>query len=359
VTPFRIIHAAAPIRICDIGGWTDTWVARHGTVFNIAVAPLVHVRIDVFPHRTREARVTIDAPDVNNRWALDLDAEGWGPHPLPEAAVRRCRPPGAVDVEIAVHSAAPAGASTGTSAAVVVAMLGALDRLRGGSWAPDEIARQAHAVETVDLGGQSGVQDQLAAALGGINVIEIVDYPRSVVTPLAVTDAVVADLQQRLSLIYLGRPHSSSAVHEGVVFDLERRGPDCAPLASLRRAAGQARDAVLAGDLEALGQAMRDNTTAQAELHASLISPQARRIIDVARAHAAAGWKVNGAGGDGGSIALLGAPDPTRRAAMLREVLDGNPALRIIPIAISREGLTVRDADPADSSRSREEPRPI
>jgi D-glycero-alpha-D-manno-heptose-7-phosphate kinase len=353
VTPIRSLHASAPIRICDNGGWTDTWVARRGKVFNIAVRPLVHVRIDAFASGTRGARVVIDARDFKSRYALDLDADGWGPHPLLEAAVRRYRPPTAVDVEITLHSDAPAGASTGTSAAVVVAMLGALDGLSDGSRSVAEIARDAHAVETEDLGQQSGVQDQIASVMGGINFIEIVDYPHAVVTPIAVADRVLGELQQRLSLIFLGRPHSSSAVHEAVVFDLERRGPDCAPLAALRLAAEQARDAVLAGDLDGLGKAMCDNTAAQADLHPGLVSLEARRIIDIARAHAAAGWKVNGAGGEGGSITLLGASNKHTRDAMLHAIAGESPALQIIPIDISRAGLRVWEADsvtPANST---------
>ena len=31
----RVINSVAPIRICDNGGWTDTWFAGHGKVFNI------------------------------------------------------------------------------------------------------------------------------------------------------------------------------------------------------------------------------------------------------------------------------------------------------------------------------------
>ncbi len=38
--PLRIINCTVPIRICDIGGWTDTWFARHGRVLNIAVTPV-------------------------------------------------------------------------------------------------------------------------------------------------------------------------------------------------------------------------------------------------------------------------------------------------------------------------------
>jgi len=31
--PLRIINAVAPIRVCDNGGWTDTWFAQHGKIF--------------------------------------------------------------------------------------------------------------------------------------------------------------------------------------------------------------------------------------------------------------------------------------------------------------------------------------
>ena len=47
--PLRIINSVAPIRICDNGGWTDTWFAEHGKIFNIGVYPYAEVQIEVFP----------------------------------------------------------------------------------------------------------------------------------------------------------------------------------------------------------------------------------------------------------------------------------------------------------------------
>ena len=38
-TPLRVINSVAPIRIVDNGGWTDTWFAGHGKIFNIGVYP--------------------------------------------------------------------------------------------------------------------------------------------------------------------------------------------------------------------------------------------------------------------------------------------------------------------------------
>jgi D-glycero-alpha-D-manno-heptose-7-phosphate kinase len=339
----RVVLASAPIRICDNGGWTDTWFARHGQVFNLAVRPLVGVRIDVHPRGSREAPVVINARNYGTRYAPDLNASEWGPHPLLEAAFREIAPPGDADIEVTIASKVPAGASTGTSAAVLVALLGALDRLAGGDRTPHAIADAAQAVETVHLGRQCGIQDQLGSAYGGVNFIEMAEYPRAVVSPLPLPDALRYELQRRLSVIFLGRAHSSSEVHEKVVQNLERRGPDCPELDALRAAAVRARDAFVRADFAALGAAMRDNTAAQATLHPELVHADAWRVIEIAAAHGAAGWKVNGAGGDGGSIALLGSSERAARQAMRCAILADNPGLAVIPVVLSRQGLRIED----------------
>ena len=341
--PHRVVLATAPIRICDNGGWTDTWFARHGQVFNLAVRPLVRVRIDVYPRGSREAPVVIDARNYRTRCVVDLNAAEWGPQPLLEATFREIAPPGDVDIEVAIASKAPPGASTGTSSAVLVALLGALDRLAGGHRTPHAIAEAAHAVETVHLKRQCGIQDQLGSAYGGANFIEIPEYPRAVVSQLPLPDPLRYELQRRLSVIFLGRAHSSSAVHEMVVQKIEQRGSECSELNALRAAAVRARDAITAGDLAALGEAMCTNTAAQAALHPALVHADTWRVIEIAAAHGAAGWKVNGAGGDGGSITLLGSSEPTARQAMLRAILEDNRALVPIPVVLSRQGLRIED----------------
>jgi len=45
----RIVNSVAPIRICDLGGWTDTWFAEHGNVLNISVYPYVQCQMVVRP----------------------------------------------------------------------------------------------------------------------------------------------------------------------------------------------------------------------------------------------------------------------------------------------------------------------
>ncbi|HNT87004.1 MAG TPA: GHMP kinase, partial [Candidatus Hydrogenedentes bacterium] len=175
----RIINAMAPIRICDLGGWTDTWFAGTGAVFNIGVYPYAEVQIyarETPPGQDRE--IAIHAENFGDRYVLDPGPIEYDRHPLLEACIDIMEIPENLSFEINLYSSAPAGCSTGTSAAVSVALLGALDLLSAGRMTPHEIAATAHRVETEKLGLQCGIQDQICSAYGGICFIEMFAYPR-------------------------------------------------------------------------------------------------------------------------------------------------------------------------------------
>ena len=339
--PIRVINSVAPIRICDNGGWTDTWFAGHGEIFNIGVYPYVEVQIKVYPVEVRKHRIILYAENYGDVYPIAPGHSEWDRHPLLEAAIEYMRVPDDIALHITVYSEVPAGCSTGTSASITVALIGALDRLTPSTMTPHEIAYAAHRVETDLLGLQSGIQDQLCAAYGGVNFIEMFQYPHATVSSIQVPNSIWWELERRLVLFFLGKAHQSSAVHEQVIKNLEDSGPDNQALDKLRQTARMARDAVYAGDWAQLGRSMTVNTEAQAELHPDLISPDAHQIIDIARAHGALGWKVNGAGGDGGSVTLLcGAPSSEKRE-MIQAVEDANPLFRSLPIYLSRFGLRV------------------
>jgi len=336
--PSVVVNAAAPIRICDNGCWTDTWFAGHGQVFNIAVRPCAEVQVAV---RHGEPALVIHAENFGERYELREAEAPWGPHPLLEAAIAYMKVPKDLRLEVTIHSEAPAGAGTGTSAAVTVALVGALDALGGGRLTAHEVATAAQRVETEILQRQCGIQDQLASAYGGVNFIEMAAYPNATVSRLPLTDDVWWELERRLLLVYLGKAHDSSAIHESVIRTLESAGPDAPALAALRATAVRSRQALAAGDFAALGRAMTESTEAQGRLHPALVGSQAARVIEIARAHGALGWKVNGAGGEGGSLTLLCDEDSSRKRALVREIEQQDPAFRQVPISLSRQGLRV------------------
>lgn len=325
-TPKRVVAASAPIRVCDNGGWTDTWFAGHGAVCNVAVSPRVDVILRLFRPEKRQGQIVIDAPS----------------HQMIEAAVAEAGVPDDQDLQIVVRSKVPPGSSTGTSAAVAVAVLAGLDHALGRRRSPAELAAAAHRVEVDRLGLQSGIQDQICAAYGGINYIEMPTYPTPVVTQMSVPDDCLEQLDQGLALVFLGRTHVSSDVHDSVIAGLDG-GPAQAVFDDLRAAARDARDALHAGDLERYGRALQANTTAQAALHPALVNEDARAVIELARNHGALGWKVNGAGGAGGSLSVLCRPDAAARADFVAALDRLHPAYRWVPTALSAKGAEAAD----------------
>jgi D-glycero-alpha-D-manno-heptose-7-phosphate kinase len=328
-----VIEVSVPVRICDNGGWTDTWFGAPGRVLNVAVEPGVDVTIRATDDSDP---VVLDVGGGADRYAFVPGASRTARHRLVEAAIDVLPPPDTTAIEITVGSSVPAGCGAGTSAAVAVALLAALSAVRSEARSTREIAYLAHRLEVDVLGDESGIQDQVSAAFGGINYIEIDPYPETTVQRMGEW----SDLDARLSLVFLGRAHDSSDVHREVIEHLANGGSSRA-LGALRAAAVAAREAVVARDLRAFGRAMLDNSDGQRALHPRLVGADAARVFECAANANALGWKVNGAGGEGGSVTVLHARPEDRHPFRDRIALL-DPGYRVLDCAIAPEGLQIR-----------------
>ena len=349
----RVLVARAPLRANDIGGWTDTWFARGGRVLNLAIAPGVEVRLAVLEREGRAAgRVLVRGDGMEKAFEFSPEDPGpaSGPHALVRHAFAAVPIPAEARIEVELSSPVPPGFGTGTSASVCVALLGALDRLTGGGRTPDEIAALAHRVETERLGRQSGVQDQIAAARGGASFIRMTRYPSADVETLPLGNGTREALDARLLVVGLGKGRDSSALHERVISALEG-GIGRAPILDrMSRLAEDARCRLLEGDLESYGGLMIENNECQRALAGELVPQEADAVIRLARTRGASGWKVNGAGGRGGSLTVLAGPE-SGAAAGLAEALRraGGDAL-VLPVSLSTAGLSVLEGAGLDSS---------
>ena len=92
-----MIEVSVPVRICDNGGWTDTWFGGPGRVLNIAVTPGVEVSIRA---TSGPDPVVLDVEDFGDRYSIVPGASRLARHPLLEAAVDSSPPPTGVAVEI-------------------------------------------------------------------------------------------------------------------------------------------------------------------------------------------------------------------------------------------------------------------
>jgi D-glycero-alpha-D-manno-heptose-7-phosphate kinase len=332
------IHAIAPCRICDIGGWTDTWFAKSGNVVNMAIYPYVEVHITT-KHRNG-GQITINAHNYGESINFDCDNIDFnGKHDLLKAAFKLFPVPESIGLDIIIKSQMPPGASTGTSAAVSTALVGALARLLDKSVAPYGIAELTHQIETKVLKLQCGVQDQLASAIGGINNIHIANYPSATVEQVPLADEIWWELERRMVLVYLGASHNSSQIHSQVIKSLESN-PDSQILKSLQKLAISAANYLWNGDFNSFGQIMDANTKLQSELHPELVSEKAKEVFDLASFYNVCGKKVNGAGGNGGSVSLLFNENEQDKTKFIED-LDKIKDIRYIPIYLSRRGLRV------------------
>lgn len=117
---------------------------------NIGVYPYAEVQVYVSSYQSDKPRVTINVENFGERYEVDPANLVYDRHPLLEASIDILELTD-LSFEVNLFSLAPAGCSTGTSAAVTVALLGALDRLTTVRRTPHEIAALAHRVETEKL----------------------------------------------------------------------------------------------------------------------------------------------------------------------------------------------------------------
>ena len=157
------VIASAPARVNLIGEHTDY---NGGEVLPIAIERRTVVAM---ARSTREqSRVASTAESEEGTFRLDAPEHGrkWWDYVAGTAVQSRADGERLRAIDVAVSSDVPMGAGLSSSAALEVAVAAALDRLRGVSTAPHEIALAAHRAENQFVGVASGIMDQFASALG-------------------------------------------------------------------------------------------------------------------------------------------------------------------------------------------------
>lgn len=342
-----IVKAIAPARILDFGGWTDTWFAGHGRVLNFAVD--LYAKVVVVPRDKPGASITAqdygEAIEIGDPSKILYD----GKHDLLKAALRVV----AVDaVDISVYSDVPPGCGTGSSAAVSVAMIGALALLADLQMTPHEVAKLAHKLETEELGIQSGVQDQVASAVGGIGFHAIEPYPAVSTSVLRLREDIQMELESRLLLVYTGEAHLSGDVHNKVIRDYEGGAEKTLKaMDTLRSTPLWAKNALMRGNFVELAEIMNVNMAAQRNLHPDIATDKINILEDISRKAGAIGFKINGAGG-GGSVTVLCDTENTRRV----ETAVKAAGFQVLPCHLDTRGLRVW-ASPRDGRGVRFERR--
>ncbi len=202
-------------------------------------------------------------------------------------------------LELDITLELPPGCGLGASAAIAVAAARAVIELEDpappGRESPERAARvlaAAHAWESVFHGNPSGV-DAAAAAAGGCIAFTRGEPPKPVELGVPL----------ELAIAVAGPPASTKLMVEGVARLRERR-PEVVnkALEGIRSLVSNARLAIEAGDLSALGKLMDLNQMLLSGLFLS--TEDIERACKLARDAGALGAKLTGSGGGGCVIAL-------------------------------------------------------
>ena len=308
-------HARAPVRIDCAGGGTDcppyaTDVG--GVVVNVGIA--LHALASIEP---TEAGVEIVSDDFGRTLRADTATElplGGGLDLL-AAVVRRLAP--APGMRLRVRSDVPPGSGLGSSGAVGVACVAALDASQDIDRGPAETARLANEIERIDLGHAGGDQDSYGPAFGGWNVLTYEPGQPTHVEQVDPPPAFVREFERRAVLVHVGEPHLSGSIHEDIKRSYAQPGsPTRRAMEGLHQCGIDCAAAVRAGDLRGFAECLSRNWGHHQGLHPSCISPDLQAAYTAAEG-LVLGGKTCGAGG-GGCILFLARDDG--RAELVRRL---------------------------------------
>ena len=211
-------------------------------------------------------------------------------------------------VSVSAQVDLPASAGLGCSAALGVAVMGALDERNHRPRTPEQRADAALAWETVFHGNPSGI-DNWMAACGGLALYRKGSRP----------EALRLERPLRLVVGHSGEPGSTKEMVRSVA-DQQKRDPTKMEkvLDGIESIVEQGRLAVERGELAPLGQLMQLNQTL---LSAILVSTERlERLCRAAIGAGAYGAKLTGGGGGGCMIALVDSDSEASVVSALHEL---------------------------------------
>ncbi len=295
-----LIRAKAPLRISFAGGGTDVPPfpqQEGGCVLN---ATINHYAYGTLRTR-RDDQINIESLDfgVTISFSVEDKLVYDGKLDMVKAAILKLGGNHATGFDLFLHSDAPPGSGLGASSAMMVALVGLLQGFDNLPLTDYEIADLAYVIERKELGIQGGLQDQYAAAFGGVNFIEFLP-DRVIVNPLRISRDVINELQYNLLLCFTGQTRLSA----GIIADQVKRyeGGEAEALRALRerkRLTLEMKNALLRGCPDEFGVLLHEDWQHKKKLSPMITDSRLDALYETARQEGALGGKITGAGGGG------------------------------------------------------------
>jgi D-glycero-alpha-D-manno-heptose-7-phosphate kinase len=331
-----LIISRTPFRISFFGGGTDyaTWFREHtGAVLSTTINRYCYLSCrhlpPFFDYRNRIVWSQIET--VNDHDEII--------HPVVREVLKMMQLQG---VEVHHDGDLPSRAGLGSSSSFTVGILNALNGLMGKISTKHQLARTAIYVEQELLRENVGVQDQIAAAYGGFNKIEIDRDSTFRVMPMTLPTARIATLQSSLLIFYTGTSRIASDIAGEKIKSIPNKTTE---MHRMRRMVDEAIDILNSDDdINNFGRLLDEAWHIKRQLSARIAPPFIDEIYNAGKKAGALGGKLLGAGG-GGFMLFFVSPECRDK------VLAALDHLLVVPIQFENSGSEIIFYDPDHYSR--------
>lgn len=326
-----------PYRISFFGGGTDyhTWYQEHGgsvisTTINYYCNLTCSFKAPFFEKKHRVVWSKIE--DVNEISEIQHPAVRGV---LEYLDIQR-------GVEVFHQGELPARSGLGSSSSFTVGFLNAMYALRGQMSSKQQLAAEAVHIERDILKENVGVQDQIAAAYGGLNRVNIETDGSFNVEPLPLHHLRSKELNDHLMLFFTGISRTASDIAKDKIANIPDKKKE---LSEMQKMVGEAAS-ILAGqqDINDFGKLLHESWMLKRSISKSISNDFVDDIYKKAIAAGATGGKLLGAGGGGFMLFFV---KPEYQPKVLQALND----LLWVPFNFEKLGSHVAFYSPAQFSR--------
>lgn len=296
---FMIIRSRAPLRISFGGGGTDVSPypeTQGGVVISTTIDRYAYVIIKenqdgvlrIISQDYNLLEIFNDISDLQKNSKLGLVKAAFNHMNIKKQ-----------NITSILHVDSPPGSGLGSSSALTVALIGAINQLQNKSSDSYEVAKLAYDIERHQVGIKGGMQDQYAAAFGGFNLIEF-GKDSVKVKPLKLHDKVKNELLASMVLINTGKTRISAKILEQQIKSYQEKNEKTIKiLDSIKQMAYDIKNLLIKGNIEELAKLIHESWMLKKNLVPEISNPEIDKIYSTAMSAGAMGGKLLGAGGGG------------------------------------------------------------
>ena len=327
-----MIITKTPFRVSFFGGGTDypSWFQQHGGSFlSMAINRYCYLSVRNLPPFFEHKHRLVYSKVENVSSELEFE------HPVVREVLKwkGCNE----GLEIHHDGDLPARAGLGSSSSFTVGLLNALAGLSGSISHKKSLADEAIFVEQNLLGETVGIQDQIAAAFGGINAVTISKSGDYSIRPVLVSADCVNEFESHLVLCFTGISRFASEVAAKKVATFKEKE---AVLLAMQSLVNDGQHLLVNGRFKEFGELLDHSWHLKRSISPVISSGEIDDLYATAKACGAWGGKLLGAGGGGFMLLMI----PPRYQKALR---DRFQKLVFVPIRTDWNGSQVAFYQPS------------